>query len=264
MGQLATKRNLPIFVHSELDDLGLTSKAFRVYGHLARRAGKHGAFPSYLSIGKACFGPDYPEAKPATWKRLAITAVAELVTAGLIRKENRRDPSGSHTTNIYFLTQREQWPGSDNAPAGDNAPGGSDNAPAGDNAPKSTPIESTTLLESSPPDRRTDPEYGAICKAYENEIGLLTELISDDLKALVNDFPAQWIVDAIQESARANVRKLNYAKSILNRWKNEGRNANGKPTTYNSRNTGEQQRDNGNNEIDPEPTNAYNKLFGFV
>ena len=35
-----------IFVHSLLDDFGLTPPQFRVYCHLARRAGKRGAFPA--------------------------------------------------------------------------------------------------------------------------------------------------------------------------------------------------------------------------
>jgi hypothetical protein len=32
-------RNLPIFIHSELDDLGLDPYEFRVYARIARRAG---------------------------------------------------------------------------------------------------------------------------------------------------------------------------------------------------------------------------------
>ena len=38
MDELTDGRDLPIFIHSELDDLRLTSKAFRVYAHLARLA----------------------------------------------------------------------------------------------------------------------------------------------------------------------------------------------------------------------------------
>ena len=35
--EISDARRLPIFIHSELDDLGLTLWAFRVYCHLARR-----------------------------------------------------------------------------------------------------------------------------------------------------------------------------------------------------------------------------------
>jgi hypothetical protein len=34
--------DLPVFIHSELDDYGLTNVEFRVYARLARRAGSHG------------------------------------------------------------------------------------------------------------------------------------------------------------------------------------------------------------------------------
>lgn len=44
-----------IFIHSKLDDVGLTASEFRVYAHLARRANKtEVAWPSIPSIAKTC------------------------------------------------------------------------------------------------------------------------------------------------------------------------------------------------------------------
>ncbi|MCC7517867.1 MAG: helix-turn-helix domain-containing protein, partial [Verrucomicrobiae bacterium] len=44
-----------IFVHSELDDLGLDAQEFRIYAHLARRAnGRTKAWPGLSSMTKAC------------------------------------------------------------------------------------------------------------------------------------------------------------------------------------------------------------------
>jgi Helix-turn-helix domain len=46
---------LPLFVHSSIDDAGLSPGAFRVLGHLVRRAGnKREAFPSIRAIAKTC------------------------------------------------------------------------------------------------------------------------------------------------------------------------------------------------------------------
>lgn len=150
--QLKDGRDLPIFIHSELDDLGLTSQTFRVYAHLARRAGRGEAFPSYNSIGEACFKPDLPKAKPDTWRRIAVAAVKDLVEKGLTVKETHRNDRGDAATNTFRLTSRLEWiggGGSDNALGSalslpsDNAPQGSDNALGSDNAPKGTPIKGT-------------------------------------------------------------------------------------------------------------------------
>ncbi len=43
-----------IFIHSKLDDAGLTAAEFRIYGHLARRAGANGAYPSLSSMARVC------------------------------------------------------------------------------------------------------------------------------------------------------------------------------------------------------------------
>ena len=43
-----------LFVHSKLDDLGLKAETFRVYCHLARRAGAGYAYPGLRSIAVTC------------------------------------------------------------------------------------------------------------------------------------------------------------------------------------------------------------------
>lgn len=42
------------FIHSTLDDAGLPAGAFRVYCHVLRRAGAHGAWPAIKSIAHTC------------------------------------------------------------------------------------------------------------------------------------------------------------------------------------------------------------------
>lgn len=102
-------RDLPIFIHSALDDLPLSSGAFRVYGHLARRGGRGIAWPSYASIGEACFRADKITAQPATLRRLAIEAVKELCWFRLIVRVHRPDGDGGLKSNGYRLTDRSAW-----------------------------------------------------------------------------------------------------------------------------------------------------------
>lgn len=151
MSEFIDSRDLPIFIHSELDDLGLTSKAFRVYAHLARRAGKNGAFPSYASMGKICFAPDLPDGQEDTWKKWAIQAVKELVDAGLIHKQIRALPDGGNTSNIYSLTPRSKWKKAEGGDGGylGGVMGGTSGGDGG--YPKGTPLEGTPLEGEAPP-----------------------------------------------------------------------------------------------------------------
>lgn len=58
---------------------------------------------------------------------------------------------------------------------------------------------------------------------YEQNIGPLTPLIADSLRDLENDYPVEWIREAIQIAVRQNARSLSYVEAILRRWETEGR-----------------------------------------
>jgi hypothetical protein len=104
--RLQESRKVPIFLKSDIDDLNLTIEAFRVYGHLARRAGTNNtAFPSYASIGEQCFRGSYPNSSAASLKAKAIAAINELIAFGLIYKETRKREDGTNHVNIYHLTE---------------------------------------------------------------------------------------------------------------------------------------------------------------
>jgi len=103
--------DLPIFIHRELDDLGLDPYEFRVYARLARRAdGKAGAYESVANIAAAC--------------RMGTTRVRQclrqLELRGLITRVDR-----AGETTVYRLTPKRVWanqtPTSDVAPPRDDA-----------------------------------------------------------------------------------------------------------------------------------------------
>ncbi len=68
----------------------------------------------------------------------------------------------------------------------------------------------------------SDSALAEISRAYEEEIGMLTPMIADDLKAVAGVMPVQWILDAIHEAAVQNKRGWKYVLAILTRWKAQG------------------------------------------
>ena len=60
-------------------------------------------------------------------------------------------------------------------------------------------------------------------RLYEENIGPLTPIIADMLKDTQNNYPADWIEEAIQIAVKNNVRRWKYVETILKRWKEEGR-----------------------------------------
>ena len=58
---------------------------------------------------------------------------------------------------------------------------------------------------------------------YEENIGMLTPIIAEELKEAEKLYPEQWIKDAIKEAVRANKRGWRYISSILERWTAEGK-----------------------------------------
>jgi hypothetical protein len=83
-----------IFVHSDIDDLGLSIYEFRIYAHIARRAGDGECFPSILAIAKHC--------------RISEDTVREtiqhLIAYKLISREDRPG-----TSPLYRLTSSKEW-----------------------------------------------------------------------------------------------------------------------------------------------------------
>jgi DNA-binding MarR family transcriptional regulator len=84
----------PIFIHSELDDYGLTPIEFRVYARLARRAGNGTAFESVPKMAKEFIVSD----------RTIQRALRVLIEAHLLHEQIRPG-----RTTLYILTPRRAW-----------------------------------------------------------------------------------------------------------------------------------------------------------
>ena len=82
------------FVHSQLDDYGLTPPQFRVYAHIARRASSGKAWPAVATIARICL------LHPQTVRQ----ALRVLVRQQFITRQLRPG-----RTPIYRLTPASQW-----------------------------------------------------------------------------------------------------------------------------------------------------------
>jgi DNA replication protein len=58
---------------------------------------------------------------------------------------------------------------------------------------------------------------------YEQNIGLITPLIADELRDAENQYPSDWINDAIRLAVTRNARNWRYIEAILRSWKEKGR-----------------------------------------
>lgn len=62
-----------------------------------------------------------------------------------------------------------------------------------------------------------------IYNLYEQNIGMLTPIIAEELQEAEHKYPADWIQEAFKEAIRANVRNWRYIHGILKRWEREGK-----------------------------------------
>ena len=62
-----------------------------------------------------------------------------------------------------------------------------------------------------------------IFSLYEENIGMITPLIADEIQEAQQTYPESWLQDAIREAANQNKRKWSYISAILERWSSEGK-----------------------------------------
>ena len=74
------------------------------------------------------------------------------------------------------------------------------------------------------------PERPNVFRLYEQNIGLLTPMIAEELRDAERHFPAEWIADAFREAVAMNKRSWRYVAAILERWRVQGKDAGRAPT----------------------------------
>ena len=62
-----------------------------------------------------------------------------------------------------------------------------------------------------------------IFSLYEDNVGMISPMIAEELKEAEAEYPQSWIEDAFREAVTNNKRSWRYVASILERWEREGR-----------------------------------------
>jgi DNA replication protein len=60
-------------------------------------------------------------------------------------------------------------------------------------------------------------------RLYEQNVGPLTPLLADQIARAIEEYPAEWIEDAIEEAVTYNRRSWRYISRILDNWTTQGR-----------------------------------------
>jgi DNA replication protein len=72
-------------------------------------------------------------------------------------------------------------------------------------------------------DDSRQPSAINIFTLYEQNIGIITPMIAEELKEADKIYPPQWIEEAFKEAVTLNKRSWKYIARILDRWASEGK-----------------------------------------
>jgi DnaD/phage-associated family protein len=76
---------------------------------------------------------------------------------------------------------------------------------------------------TAPMYRGHQPPAVNIFALYEQNIGIITPMIAEELKEADKIYPPQWIEEAFREAVTLNKRSWRYIARILERWASEGK-----------------------------------------
>jgi len=101
------------------------------------------------------------------------------------------------------------------------------NTPANENIVRQVQAGDRTLGELGPapiPQEPGQPETRVnVYELYEQNVGLLTPLLAEELADALTLYPADWIAEAIREAVAQNKRSWRYIQRILAGWDSRGR-----------------------------------------
>jgi len=84
----------------------------------------------------------------------------------------------------------------------------------------------------APPPAPAGAGRSDLFRLYEENIGPITPLVAERLKALEADYSPEWLEGAVWEAVRHNRRRLSYIEAVLRRWEEEGRGPDGVPRRH--------------------------------
>lgn len=79
------------------------------------------------------------------------------------------------------------------------------------------------LRAIAPEEARLKVERPNLFVLYEQNIGMMTPLIADQLRDMEKSYPPDWVEEAFDIAVAANKRALRYIQAVLKRWETEGK-----------------------------------------
>lgn len=67
-----------------------------------------------------------------------------------------------------------------------------------------------------------DPELATVFRAYQDNIGVTSQIIADQIADAVRDYSATWVQEAIKVAVSAEARSWRYVNGVLKGWKRDG------------------------------------------
>lgn len=86
-------------------------------------------------------------------------------------------------------------------------------------------VKQREVKQREEPPAGSDLAFAQVCSVYEQNVGMLTKIISDKLADDVATYSAPWVTEAIGIAVTAEKRDLRYVEGILSKWKHEGKGA---------------------------------------
>ena len=182
----------------EIDDLAELKCTLRVFWLLYQKKG----FPRYITLGELladqtlakALKEDGSEREKAVKRALAMAVDRGTLISTSVSKEG----SLQHLYLINTEMDRRAMAGIEN---GELIPG-----PWPEAEPWQGPVERPNI-------------FGL----YEENIGMLTPLVAEELREAEQSYPAGWILEAFREAVALNKRSWRYISRILERWASEGK-----------------------------------------
>jgi len=155
-----------------------------------------------LFLERVCGDPAHPADNPASRsgrRRAALErGLSALVGAGFLLPVSVQAPGGAQ--QLYFLNAAEDRQAADRFRRGEL---------------KIAPWRPLPEAEPAEPRR-------SIYALYEENIGMLTPLVADELREAEELYPQEWLRPAFERAAANNAKSWRYVVKILERWKRDG------------------------------------------
>ncbi len=84
-----------------------------------------------------------------------------------------------------------------------------------------------TAAASMPNDIASQQPRPTIYDLYEQNVGLMTPLLAEELREAELTYPTAWIEDAFREAVTSNKRSWRYVRRVLETWATRGRGTSG-------------------------------------